>query len=296
MRTFILLALVGTLTACSQPAPGDPPTDSVPSIPPKDHDAHAGCPPDQAEPCGLAPEGENNLGELKDLAGPMEATASDVRYNGRTGYLALPVKSGRSPGIVMIHEWWGLNANIKDMARMLASQGYAVLAVDLFGEVATTPERARELVTRARANQTALTENLRAAVAQLRSLPQVDRDKIGSIGWCFGGGQSLQLALSGEPMAATVLYYGNLPEDFSPVSSIMWPVLGIFAEKDQGIPPDAVRRFEAALNESGVPNTIIIYPDVGHAFANPSGQAYAPAETRDAWKKTLDFFERTMRH
>jgi carboxymethylenebutenolidase len=113
------------------------------------------------------------------------------------------------------------------------------------------------------------------------------------LGWCFGGGQSLQLALNSEqnPLAATVIYYGNLVNDTNELSKIKWPVLGIFGDQDQSIPVKSVNAFEQALNKTGVTNEIYIYPGVGHAFANPSDN-YAPKEAADAWKKTLAFLNK----
>ena len=195
----------------------------------------------------------------------------------------------------MIHEWWGLNDNIKDMADELASEGYVVLAADLYnGEVATTPDKAMQLVSSVRENPEQAISNLQSAVQYLASLPNVNSSRIASLGWCFGGGQSLQLALNSEqnPLAATVIYYGNLVNDTNELSKINWPVLGIFGDQDQSIPVESVNAFEQALNETGVTNEIYIYPGVGHAFANPSGDNYAPAETVDAWEKTLAFLKK----
>jgi carboxymethylenebutenolidase len=199
------------------------------------------------------------------------------------------------PAVVMIHEWWGLNDNIKDMADELASEGYVVLAADLYnGEVATTPDKAMQLVGTVRENPEQAISNLQSAVQYLASLPNVNSSRIASLGWCFGGGQSLQLALNSEqnPLAATVIYYGNLVNDTNELSKINWPVLGIFGDQDQSIPVESVKAFERALNETGVTNEIYIYPGVGHAFANPSGDNYAPAETVDAWEKTLAFLKK----
>ena len=199
------------------------------------------------------------------------------------------------PAVIMIHEWWGLNDNIKDMADELASEGYVVLAADLYnGEVATTPDKAMQLVGTVRENPEQAISNLQSAVQYLASLPNVNSSRIASLGWCFGGGQSLQLALNSEqnPLAATVIYYGNLVNDTNELSKIKWPVLGIFGDQDQSIPVESVNVFEQALNETGITNEIYIYPGVGHAFANPSGDNYAPAETVDAWEKTLAFLKK----
>ena len=201
------------------------------------------------------------------------------------------------PAVVMIHEWWGLNDNIKDMADELASEGYVVLAADLYnGEVATTPDKAMQLVGTVRENPEQAISNLQSAVQYLASLPNVNSSRIASLGWCFGGGQSLQLALNSEqnPLAATVIYYGNLVNDTNELSKINWPVLGIFGDQDQSIPVESVNAFEQALNETGITNEIYIYLGVGHAFANPSGDNYAPAEIADAWEKTLAFLKKYL--
>jgi carboxymethylenebutenolidase len=230
-----------------------------------------------------------------------------VEYTeGSLGYLVYPSSTGKNatsvtgqqqklPAVVMIHEWWGLNDNIKEMADELAGEGYVVLGADLYnGEVATDPNRARELSSSVRENPQQAITNLQSAVQYLASLPNVNSSRIADLGWCFGGGQSLQLALHSEqhPLAATVIYYGNLVNDTSELSKIKWPVLGIFGDQDNSIPVDSVKAFGRGLNETGVTNEIYIYPGVGHAFANPSGDNYAPQETADAWQKTLTFLDK----
>jgi carboxymethylenebutenolidase len=232
-----------------------------------------------------------------------------VEYTeGSLGYLVYPNSTDKNttsitgqqqklPAVVMIHEWWGVNDNIKEMADELASEGYVVLAADLYnGEVATDPNRARELSSSVRENPQQAITNLQSAVQYLASLPNVNSSRIASLGWCFGGGQSLQLALNSEqhPLAATVIYYGNLVNDTNELSKIKWPVLGIFGDEDNSIPVDSVRAFGRGLNETGVTNEIYIYPGVGHAFANPSGDNYAPQETTDAWQKTLTFLDKYL--
>ena len=221
-------------------------------------------------------------------------------YDNASGYLVYPVlnpnnNTQKLPAVIMIHENRGLNDNIKDTADILAKQGYVVLAVDLFqGQVTADPDQARELSSSVRNNPGIAIENMQSAVRYLTSLENVNGSRIASLGWCFGGAQSLQLALNSEehPLAATVIYYGNLVNDTEALSKIKWPVLGIFGDQDQSIPVDSVMQFEQALNEIGIINEIYIYPGVGHAFANPSGDNYTPKETADAWKKTLAFLDK----
>ena len=220
-----------------------------------------------------------------------------------TGYLVYPNQnqSGemvKLPAVVMIHENKGLNDYIKESANLLAKNGYVVLAVDLFnGEVVTNnQERSGELTGAIRENPGIAIENMKAAVNYLRSLDNVEPSKIASLGWCFGGQQSLQLAINSkdDPLAATVIYYGRLTNDSQAISNITSPVLGIFGGKDQSISVDSVMQFQKALNDTGITNEIHVYPNVGHAFANPSNDNYAPTETADAWKKTLDFLNRNL--
>jgi carboxymethylenebutenolidase len=201
------------------------------------------------------------------------------------------------PAVVMIHENKGLNDNIKSMANLLAKEGYVILAVDLFnGEVTTDQKRASELTQAIRDNPNIAIANLKSAVTYLNSLPHVNPDKIASLGWCFGGQQSLQLALNSEehPLSATVIYYGRLVTEPETLSKIQWPILGIFGDQDKSIPVESVNKFEEALNANGITNEIYIYKGVGHAFANPSGDNYAPKETHDAWEKTVSFLKKYL--
>ena len=234
----------------------------------------------------------------------------DVKYfDGASGYLVYPstiaavstttagATSKKLPAVVMIHENRGINDNIRNMANTLAKQaGYVILAVDLFKGVSTNdPSQAMQLVKSVRSNPQEAISNLQAAVKYLSSLPFVDSSKVASIGWCFGGGQSLQLALHSEqhPLVATILYYGTpLVTDKQELSKIKWPVLGIFGDHDQAIPLQQINMFKAALDADGITNQIQIYKGLGHAFANPSGANYAPKQTADAWEKTLAFLKK----
>lgn len=224
--------------------------------------------------------------------------SSVAYYDNTTGYLVYPEPSNnaqqqeRLPAVIMIHEWFGLNEHIKSQADLLANEGYAVLAVDLYrGEVATDSDRARELASSVRSNSASAIDNLQSAVSYLKSLEIVDDSKVASLGWCFGGDWSLQLALnsSENPLAATIVYYGRPVTDTASLSSISWPILGIFGDQDQAIPVESVKQFASALNASSITNEIYLYENVGHAFANPSGDNYASKETADAWQKTIGF-------
>lgn len=242
----------------------------------------------------ILPDFENELNNSEIFAlGNYNVETQDVNYfNDIQGFLAKPIGEGLFPGVVMIHEWWGLNDNIKEMAEKLASHGYVVLAVDLYnGEVAITSDQARQLITSFDTNVGI--ENMNFAASYIQENHNVQ--KLGSIGWCFGGGQSLNLALNNQNMDATIIYYGSLITEQESLSNISWPVLGIFAEFDQGIPVESVNDFETSLDDLDIPNEIHIYPGVDHAFANPSGERYAPNESKDAWEKTIEFLELNLK-
>lgn len=223
----------------------------------------------------------------------MAVITSQVNYvENAQGFLARPEEKGAYPGVVMVHEWWGLNEGMKDVAKELAGQGYVVLAVDLYGgEVAEEPDRARQLV--ASVNQEQAIANMQAAVSYLRY--QQNTPVMGTIGWCFGGGQSLQLAMADEDIRAAVIYYGTPLVRDAKLASIKGVVLGIFGDQDQAIPVAQVEEFKERLQASNIAQEIYIYPGVGHAFANPSGANYAPEATKDAWQKTLTFLAKYLK-
>lgn len=234
-------------------------------------------------------------GLVAEPAGPVEV--KEVSYGpGLRGVLATPAGKERGlPGLVVIHEWWGLNDNVKAMARRLAGEGYAALAVDLYGgKVAQTPDEAMTLTREAGANEGASRANLESAYAYL--VDEVKAPRVGSIGWCFGGGMSLTLALARPAeLDAAVIYYGRLVTDPALLDPLQMPILGIFGAEDQGIPVASARAFEAALEALGKDATIVVYEGADHAFANPSGQNYQPEAAEDAWDKTLAFLSRTLK-
>lgn len=207
------------------------------------------------------------------------------------GYLARPQgTSGPLPGILAVHEWWGLNDNVRAVARRLAGEGYVVLAVDLYaGQVATDSAGAQKLLQQVLEHYDAGVENVKAAYAYLDQHEHAP--KVGTIGWCFGGGWSLQAALAlPDKVDATVLYYGRVVPDATKLAPLEMPILGLFGGADSSIPESDVRAFEAALKTAGKTATIKVYPGAGHAFANSSGTSYDAAAAADAWKRTLEFF------
>ena len=206
-----------------------------------------------------------------------------------------PSGKGPFPGIVVIHEWWGLNDWVKEQASKLADQGYAALAIDLYrGKVATTPEEAHELMRGVPEDRSL--RDLHAAVEYLKSQPEVKKDRIGSIGWCMGGGYSLDVALQEPTLTATVINYGHLATDQESLKKINASMLGIFGGQDRGIPVEDVRKFEQSLKALGKKVEIHIYPDAGHAFENPNNKAgYRAQDAADAWQRTVGFLASTLK-
>lgn len=210
------------------------------------------------------------------------------------GYLVTPAGDGPFPGVIVIHEWWGLNDQVKEEAHKLAAEGYLALAVDLYrGRLAASSDEAHELsrgLPEDRARR-----DLQAAFEFLAARSDVRPDRIGSLGWCMGGGYSLQLALEEPRLAAAVIYYGRLATEESALSRLRAPLLGLFGEEDGGIPARSVRAFEAALEKLGKPAQIHLYPGAGHAFANATRPSYRQQAAEDAWKKTLAFLAENLK-
>lgn len=234
---------------------------------------------------------ENAAGETPQSGEVVTETVNYAMVDGNkiSGYLAKPNQAKSNlPGIIVIHEWWGLNDNIRMMTRRLAGEGYVALAVDLYnGKVAETSQNAGKYA-RSVEQEPAL-ENLSQAYTYLKE--KQGATKTGTIGWCFGGGWSLQTALAmPDKIDATVIYYGRLETDEEQLKKLTMPILGIFGSEDSGIPPSTVKKFEAALNEAGIQNEIHIYEGANHAFANPSGTRYKKDAAEDAWEKTTAFF------
>ena len=212
------------------------------------------------------------------------------------GILYTPAGKGPFPGIIVIHEWWGLNDWVKEQAAKLADQGYEALAIDLYrGKVATTPEEAHEImrgVPEDRANR-----DLGAAFDYLASRPNVKKNRVGAIGWCMGGGYALDVALEEPTLAADVINYGHLATDPETLKKINAPILGLFGGQDKGITPDDVHKFEVQMKQLGKKIEIKIYDDAGHAFENPNNKTgYRAADSADAWQRTVKFLAENLKN
>jgi carboxymethylenebutenolidase len=216
------------------------------------------------------------------------------------GYLAEPEGDGPFPAVVVIQEWWGLTDWVKENARRFAARGYVALAPDLYrGKVATDPRMARQLMMglpRDRALR-----DLKAAVDALAARPNVDKAKVGSIGWCMGGGYSLQLALHDPRVTACAMCYGQVVPDAAKLKDLNATVLGVFGEEDRGIPPKQVHEFEEALKEAGKKVDKIREFKAGHGFMRPQNAPgadnpeYRAEEAKAAWRDIDQFFAKTLK-
>ena len=210
------------------------------------------------------------------------------------GYFAAPSDVFEPlPAIIVIHEWWGLNDNVRAMADRLAGEGYMVLAVDLYGgKTADSPVGARALMLDVVEDPVPAQDNIRAAYDFLTT---AGAPRIGSLGWCFGGGWSLNTAqLFPDELDAAVIFYGQVTADEAKLRPINAPILGLFGADDTGIKVDSVEAFRASLERLRKDHEIHIYPGVGHAFANPTGTNYNAEAATDAWARTLDFLGRHL--
>jgi carboxymethylenebutenolidase len=214
-------------------------------------------------------------------------------------FLAEPSGKGPFPGIIVIQEWWGLSDWIEDNARHLAEQGYVALAPDLYrGKVTTDPKVARELIMGLPHDRAM--RDLKAAVDTLAGMSNVDKEHLGSIGWCMGGGFSLELALADSRIKACAMCYGRVLTDAKKLKPLKATILGIFGEEDRGIPPTAVRKFEKALKEAGKKIDRIEEFKAGHGFMRPETKthknpAYVKAEAKKAWGFIDKFFAATLK-
>jgi carboxymethylenebutenolidase len=210
-----------------------------------------------------------------------------------SGYLSTPEGAGKHAAIVVIQEWFGVNEFVKAKADHFAKEGYVALAPDLYrGKVATDADTAHQLM-RGLPEDRAM-RDLKGAVAFLRSRPDVDPKRVGSVGWCMGGGYSLSLALADRTLAGAVIYYGRLVTDDGAIRSLEVPLLGNFGGQDKGISPESVREFEKKAKAAGKDVDFKIYPESGHGFASFDASSH-PQDAKDADARTEKFFEKRLK-
>lgn len=204
------------------------------------------------------------------------------------GYLSQPENIKAKSGLIVIHEWWGLNEDIHLMADQLAGLGYHSLAVDLYdGKSAEGVREAFQLMTGLSKNEDAALANLKEAYDYLTN--ELGAEKVGIIGWCLGGKWSLRgsLMLPNE-IDATVIYYGSLIDDREQLATLEMPIIGFVGTKDRPYINQFIQ-FDKDLKALNKDYSVHFYEGAGHAFANASGTAYEPEAAEDSWKKTVNF-------
>ena len=204
------------------------------------------------------------------------------------GFAALPEGDGPHPGVVVIHEAYGLNENIKDITRRFAQSGYAALAVDLFTSRNRALCMARYMAGMLRGSlERAGIGDLEAALGHLAAMPEVDPERIGAIGFCMGGGFAIAWACTDDRLKAIAPFYAANPKPIDAVRRLC-PVVGSYPEKD--FSASAGRALDEALDKSGIEHDIKIYPGARHSFFNDRGRAFNKEAAEDSWARTIAFF------
>lgn len=211
-----------------------------------------------------------------------------------SGYLATP-PAGKGPGVVVIQEWWGLVPHIKSIADRFAAAGFLALAPDLYhGESTRSPDEAGKLMMAL--NIAGAERDLAGAVAHLARHAANATGKVGTVGFCMGGALSLYAATRNRDVAAAVVFYGGHPNIQPDLTALQAPVLGLYAERDGFVTVDSVRALERRLEELGKKHEIHVYPGVDHGFFNDTRpEVYDSRASADAWKRTVEFFDKHLR-
>jgi dienelactone hydrolase len=233
----------------------------------------------------------------------------DYEYDGTKlkGFLAYDdaVKEKR-PGVLVVHEWWGLNDYARDRCKALAELGYVAFAVDMYGDGKTTehPDDARKMTTAVRENVKTWRGRAEAGLKQLKAQSNVDPDKIAAIGYCFGGSTCLQLAYGGADLKAVATFHAGLPTPTGAEAKAIKPkILVCNGAADTFISADSIKAFRAPLDSAKVKYEFINYEDAVHSFTVPhadkvglKGMKYDRAADRDSWRRMLALFKDTLGH
>jgi carboxymethylenebutenolidase len=219
-----------------------------------------------------------------------------VEFGSVKGHLAKPAGDGPWPAVIVIQEWWGLDAQTKSIADRFASIGYLAFAPDLYhGEQAQLGdhETASALVQK---YAPGAPEDLKSLFDALKNHPDCT-GKIGSVGFCFGGRMSLTLGIVRPLDAVCTFYGGGMQTIFEQLRQhLKAPVLGLFGDADVSIPVGTIEEFDKLLDEIGVEHEVIVYPNSGHAFFRDSDpKVYKPEASKDAWERVKTFFGKHLK-
>ncbi|MBI4487566.1 MAG: dienelactone hydrolase family protein [Deltaproteobacteria bacterium] len=226
----------------------------------------------------------------------------EVEYKGKAGpvfgYLTRPVAAGKYPGVIVIHANQGINDYTRDVARRLAKQGYVALAPDYLsrqgGTLKANPKREGLTNIREIAPWQAVAEDTDAGFAYLRILPDVRGDRLGVVGFCWGGEMTFAVATQVRGLKAVVVFYGRSPRPLDLVKNIQAPLLAHYGEKDPGVNKD-IPGTEEAMKKYERSYTYKIYPGAQHGFhTDTNPERYHPEAAKEAWGRTLDFFKKNL--
>lgn len=210
------------------------------------------------------------------------------------GFLAKPKGMDKYPGVIVIHEAWGLVDHAKDVANRLAREGFVALAVDLFDrQTVSSLEDGRAI--REKLTEEKTLGDLNGGFNYLKTLDRVNPKRIGSIGFCMGGGLSLLLACHNKELAAAVIFYGRNPTPIDLVKNITCPLLGNYAGEDRAISESDIDLLKQTLTKYQKTFDFKIYPGAAHGFFNNTREIYKPDAARDAWERTLKFFNKYLK-
>jgi len=223
-----------------------------------------------------------------------------------SGYLAYDdAVSGKRPGVLVVHEWWGLNDYARQRAEKLARLGYVAFALDMYGtgKVTDHPKKAGEWSKEISQNTDAWRQRAEAGLNVLKRQPQTDKGRIAAIGYCFGGGTVQQLAYAGVGLKGVVSFHGSLQEPPAGVADKTDTKLLIcHGGADPFAPPDKVEAYLKAMAASGLDYQINIYGGAKHSFTNPdagkhnmAALAYSPSADRRSWQAMQDFFNEVFK-
>jgi carboxymethylenebutenolidase len=207
-------------------------------------------------------------------------------------FIARPDKVAEAPAVIIVHEWWGLNPHIEDVAQRYAREGFIGVAVDLYdGVITKDPKEAADLMSALKLEDGI--ESLKIVLTGLRANPEVT--SVGVTGFCMGGTFALLLACHAK-VEASAPFYGDVPVDTTLIGKLHCPVLFIGGEKDQWITVEKMKRLDTALKQYAKPGEVRVYKDADHAFFNDTRpEVYSQTDAENAWQRVIEFFNKHLR-